>query len=437
MEYERTPPNSLEAEQATIGIALVHKVALPVIFNMVTSGDFYMEKHMEIMECISDAFLKGEHVDIVTIGDSLKKRGSLEKIGDYEYLEKLSSLAGIPESVKHYCKIVSEKSILRQTIEFSSNLWDSAHQENNISDIKGSVENFLLNLDGRTEKQADDIKAAIEREKVSLQERISQGGKLPGIPSGYRFLDYITGGFLKSCLYVFAGRPSMGKSGFLICIINYVAGTLGLPVLFFSLEMSREQIIERLVSIRTSIPLASIRNGRLSPKEKAEVDEVLDRIGEWPLILDDRPGLTLQEINAKSRQVALKYKEIGLICLDHLGEMKHKAKEDRIGISENVRGCKRLAKQLKTPFILLCQLNRGVEGRENKRPALSDLRETGAIEEVADVAGFLYRHSYYYETADKTEAELIISKNRDGETKTIKLHWQGQFARFSTPERQF
>lgn len=435
MEYDRIPPNSIEAEQSIIGTALSYKSALPVIFDLISPDDFYLEKHIEIMACISDAFLEGNYIDIVTVADLLKKRGTLEKIGDFEYLQTLTSQAVIPESIKHYLKIVLEKRLLRQTIEFSSKIQNSAYEETEISNIKGAVESFLINLDGQTEKQSSDIKELVNKERAALQDRIDQGGGIPGIHSGLRFLDYITGGLMKSCLYVFAGRPSMGKTGFLLCIISHIVGVLKLPVLFFSLEMSSFQILERLVSIRTSVPLTNIKTGRVTPEEKKRIDGAFEHISEWPLIIDDRPGLTLQEVNAKSRQFILKHKEIGLICLDHLTEMRHKAKEDRIGISENVRGCKRLAKQLKTPFILLCQLNRGVEGRENKRPTLSDLRETGIIEESADVVGFLYRDSYYKESADKTAAELNIAKNRDGETKTIKLYWQGTFTRFSTPER--
>ena len=437
MENNRIPPNSIEAEQAVVGATMIYRNVLPDIFDILIPDDFYLEKHREIIECVSEMFLKGEYVDIVTVADALKKRNTLEKIGDIEYLYTLISQVNIQAATKHYCSIVFEKSLLRQSIGFSSKIHDSAYQEIAISEIKGIAEEFLIKLDGLTEKESGSIKNSVLESKTALQERIDQGGAILGIHSGFRFLDYIICGFIRSLLYVFAGRPSMGKTGFLLCIISHIAGVLKLPVLFFSLEMSTAQILERLVSIRTGVPLQSIKNGRVTSEEKKCIDGAFEHIAEWPLIIDDRPGLTLQEVNARSRQAALRYKDLGLICLDHLTEMRHRAKDDRLGISENVRGCKRLAKQLKVPFVLLCQLNRGVEARENKRPALSDLRETGIIEESADVAGFLYREAYYNETADKTAAELNILKNRDGETKGIRLHWNGATAQFTTPEKPF
>lgn len=437
MSYERIPPHSIEAEQAVVGAALVYKEVLPDVFGTLKPDDFYIEKHKEIISCISEMFLTGQHVDIVTVADSLRKRNTLEKIGDYEYLQLLISKITVPGSTKYYCSIVFEKSLLRQAITVTSDIQDKAYCETDLINIKEMTENFLQELDGRTEKQSCNIKISVEQARQALSERIKQGGAIPGIQSGFRFFDYITGGLIPSLLYVVAARPSMGKTSFLLCVISHVAGVLKKPVIFFSLEMSTAQILDRLVSIRTGIPLQNLKIGRVTADEQSRIDGAFQHISEWPLIIDDRPGLTLQEVNSRSRQAALKYKELGLICLDHLTEMKHHAKDDRSGITENVRGCKRLAKQLKTPFILLCQLNRGVEGRENKRPVLSDLRETGAIEETADCVGFLYRESYYTETADKSEAELNILKNRDGETKSIKLHWNGATTCFSTPEHPF
>lgn len=437
MDYERIPPNSIEAEQSLIGAAFLHKTVLPNIFDMLKPDDFYIEKYKEIIDCISEMFLIGHHIDIVTVADALRKRGTLDKIGGFGCLCELTIKAALPESVKHYCSIILEKSLLRQTISVTSNIQDKAYQEVDLINIKQLTEDFLQELDGRTEKQSCNIKSSVEQAKQALDERINQGGAIPGTQSGFRFFDYITGGLIPSLLYVIAARPSMGKTSLLLNILSHVAGVLKKQVLFFSLEMSTEQIIDRFVSIRTGVPLHNLKIGRVTAEEQKRIDEAFKHISEWPLIIDDRPGLTLQEVNSRSRQAVLKYKELGLICLDHLTEMKHHAKDDRLGITENVRGCKRLAKQLKTPFILLCQLNRGVEGRENKRPVLSDLRETGAIEETADCVGFLYRESYYLETADKSEAELNILKNRDGETKGIKLHWNGSTTCFSTPERPF
>ena len=437
MNCERIPPNSIEAEQAVIGASLLYKETLPDIFNILKPEDFYIEKHEIIIRCVSKMFIAGEHIDIVTLADSLRKSDALEKIGNFDYLHELTTKVMVPESTKHYCIIVFEKSLLRQTIRVTSEIQEKAYSEADLVNIKSLTENFLQNLDARTEKQSTSIKSSVDQAKAALSERIKKGGAIPGIQSGFRYFDYLTGGLVPSLLYIIAARPSMGKTSFLLCVISHVAGVLKKPVLFFSLEMSTEQILERLVSIRTGVPLQSLKVGRVSEEEKKRIDGAFKHIGEWPLIIDDRPGLSLQEINSRSRQAALKYKDLGLICLDHLTEMKHHAKEERIGIEKNVRGCKHLAKQLKTPFMLLCQLNRAVEIRGNKRPALSDLRETGAIEETADVAGFLFRESYYTETADETEAELNILKNRDGETKAVKLHWNGSSTRFTTPEIQF
>jgi replicative DNA helicase len=255
-----------------------------------------------------------------------------------------------------------------------------------------------------------------ERRKPYLRElRIAESS--PGISSSYVYLDYKIGGFEKGLLYLFGARPSMGKTALLLNIILYISSQLKMPVLFFSLEMTAGKVIDRLISMISGIPAQNIRTGNLEPRAAKAIDTAIEKIRNLPLKIDDTPGLSCSEISARVMRYKLKNPELGLVCIDHLTEMKKENRDERVAVTDNCRGLKQLAKSTELPIILLCQLNRAVEGRNNKRPQLSDLRESGAIEEVADAVTFIYREAYYDESKRSKceDTELIVSKCRDGE----------------------
>lgn len=428
----RILPQNIDAEGAIIAACLLEPdEIIPVVADMIRPEDFYSMENRAAFESILKLFNDGgEDIDIISVSNTLEATSKLNVcwIGHLSnVIDRLPTTAG----TKHYCKIVKDKSQLREIIRACTSIADQAYIENDVNELARLIDSLQCELDARSGNIADTL-SAVQKVKESLDERVNNPGVMPGIESGFDYWDYKTGGLINNLLYIIAARPSMGKTAFLLCVISFVCGFLKKPVLFFSLEMSKEQILNRLACIMTEIDSQKIKTGNLTPDEHKRINKAFDAISEWPLYIDDTPGLSLQDINARSRKVYSLHKNLGLICLDHLTEMQS-GNDLRISVTENARGLKRLAKQLHIPFILLCQLNRGLEQRQNKRPCLSDLRESGAIEEVGDVISFLYRDNYYNPESDQREAELITAKNRDGRLGTTSLHWYGSVTKFKTP----
>lgn len=433
----RMPPQNIDAEKAVLGSLMVDKTVIPGVLEILKPEHFYRDTHSEIYASIIEFFNEGVEPDIIEVPNRLMHHGTLEQCGGIETLAAMISDVPIVQSARHYATIVREKALLRQVIKSSVSIQEAAYQQKDIQDINTELDKLQIELDSETASTTLKTNKFTEIFRQDLKQRIENHGKLPGISSGFRFYDYKTGGLIPTALHIIAARPAMGKTALLLCIIAFIAGYLKKPVLFFSLEMSRQQILQRLACLISEIEVQKVRTGNMTNEEFSKIDKALSEVEAWPLYIDDSPGLSLQDVSAKSRKISMIEKDLGLICLDHLTEMAIEGKDERQGVTANVRGLKRLSKQLNVPFILLCQLNRAVETRQVKRPCLADLRESGAIEETGDVISFLYRDSYYNPEADDREAELIIGKNRDGETGTIPLHWYKSIMKFKTPINPF
>lgn len=432
----RIPPQAIEPEKCVLGSMLLDRDIVPDVMEILKPEDFYQEDHKEIFTALMDFFTQGKPTDIISTSECLKLRGTLDNVGGLEYLTNISIAVPTTTNAKYYAGIVAEKAKLRNLLKSCSDATNMIYDNADIDSVQEKMLQALLAF-GNISKQYS-IEVLAETAKSAIAERMKNRGKLPGLHTSFRFWDFKTGGLEKGLLYLFGARPSMGKTALLLCIILYISDYLKIPVLFFSLEMGASKIIDRLISMISGIPARDIKTGNLEPETAKIIDTALNKIKGLPLFIDDTPGLSLSEITTRSMRYKLKNPELGLICVDHLTEISKQGQDERIAVTDNCRGIKRLAKNLNVPVILLAQLSRAVEGRGNKRPQLSDLRESGAIEEVSDVVTFLYRDAYYDESkrSSKEDAELIISKCRDGETGTISLHWYPEILTFKSPELQ-
>lgn len=432
----RIPPQAISSERSVLGSMLLDKETVPVAIDILRSSDFYREDCREIFEAILGLFHQGQPIDIITVSEQLKLRGSLDRVGGLEYLSKIAEEVPTTSNVKHYAETVAEKSKLRTLLKACTDAEGMIYDNSDVGPVQERLLQVLLAVENGAKQYSIEVLA--ETAKSTIAERIKNKGRLPGVHSGFRFWDYKTGGLEKGLLYLFGARPSMGKTALLLCIILYFADYLKAPVLFFSLEMTAAKILDRLVSMISGIPAQKIKTGDLNTEEAKKIDFALGKIKALPLTIDDTPGLSLTEMISRAMRQKLKNPSLGLICIDHLTEVNKTGRDERVAVTDNCRGIKNLAKNLDMPVILLAQLNRAVEGRNIKRPQLSDLRESGAIEEVADVVSFLYRESYYDESlrGSREDAELIIAKCRDGETGTVPLHWYPEILTFKNPEYQ-
>jgi replicative DNA helicase len=432
----RIPPQAIEPEQSVLGSMILEKDTILDVIDILKPDDCYREDNREIFAAIMDLFNQSKPVDIISVSENLKLRGSLNRVGGLEYLSNISNAVPTTGNVKYYAGIVAEKAKLRNLLKSCSDATNMIFNNEDAASVQEKMLQALLAVVNTNIQNS--IGMLAETAKSAIDERIKNRGMLPGIHTGFRFWDYKVGGLEKGLLYLFGARPSMGKTALLLCIILYISDYLKIPVMFFSLEMTAAKLIDRIISMITGIPAQDIKTGNLEPEAAKIIDAALSKIKNLPLVIDDTPGLSLSDITARAMKQKLKNSALGLICVDHLTEISKQGQDERIAVTDNCKGMKRLAKNLNIPVILLAQLNRAVEGRGIKRPQLSDLRESGAIEEVADVVTFLYREAYYDESKKGTreDAELIISKCRDGETGTIPLHWYPEIVTFKNPEYQ-
>lgn len=409
---------------------------IPEVMEIIKPNDFYKSANLEIYSAISDMVRLNQPVDIITVSERLNVNGTLDQIGGLEYLSNITSSVPTTRNAKYYSGIVLEKSKLRQLLKSCAEASNMAYDNQSSSAIQERMLATLL--ESKSENKLIGIESLAKAVKLNIEDRIKNKGTLPGIPTHFRYWDYKTKGLEKGLLYVLGARASMGKTALLLCIILYITKYLKIPVQFFSLEMKATKIVNRLTSMISDIPSQNINLGNIDTSEMKRIESALKVVEDLPLVIDDTPGLSLSELTARAMRQKLKNPNLGLICIDHLSEMDKEGKDERIAISDNCRGIKRLAKNLDIPVILLTQLNRAVEGRNSKKPQLSDLRESGAIEEVADVVSLLYRDSYYDESkrGNREDAELIVAKCRDGETGSVNLHWYPSILTFKNPEYQ-
>jgi replicative DNA helicase len=436
-ENLRIPPNSLEAEQAILGGLLLNNSAWDDVAERVGARDFYRKAHRQIFEVIAQLVEEENPCDLVTVSQALTQLGLLEGIGGMTYLSELARNTPSAANITAYAEIVRERSILRQLINVSHDVADSAFKPEGRKslEILDKAESAIFEIAEQQKKGSgpQDIKSVLKKTVDRIDELYKNKSAITGVTTGFDELDKMTGGLQPSDMIVIAGRPSMGKTTFAMNLCENVAIKAGKPVLVFSMEMPADSIVMRMLASLGRINQTSIRSGQLEKDDWPRITSAIHMLSEQKFFIDDTPALSPLEMRARARRVARECGgELGAIMVDYLQLMQVPGVDNRVNeISEISRSLKGLAKELNCPVLALSQLNRSLEQRPNKRPVMSDLRESGAIEQDADLITFLYRDEVYNkDTNEKGVAEVIIGKQRNGPIGTVRLAFQGQFSRF-------
>ena len=431
----KVQPNDTLAEQAVLGSMLSDKEAVQTALETLGPEDFYREDNKEIFAAMQDIYTIGKEVDIITVGEQLKLRGTLERVGGTQNLATLIDNVPTTSNVARYVEIVKQKSLSRSIIKVNNDILKIAYdQTEDVDSILEQAEKNIFDIaQNRNTKDYAVMKDILITTLDNIEKMQNKKTRLSGMESGFYDLDEKLSGLNNSDLIIVAARPAMGKSAFVLNIATYVAMHNKVPVMIFNLEMSKEQLANRILSGEAEVDNKKIANGDLSPDEYVKVAEGMNRLAGTQLYIDDSSVLSPSEIRAKCRKAKLE-KNIGLVIVDYLQLMEAKSPSGsrQQEISEISRGLKILAKELDVPVIALSQLSRATEARADHKPMLSDLRESGSIEQDADIVLFIHRDDYYdQESENKNMAEIIVAKNRHGETGTVKLGWEGKYTRFS------
>ena len=421
----KTEPHNLEAEQSVLGAAFMSKSALQKVCEDLSSESFYLDAHSKIYDVIKELYNTNVAVDITTVTDRLKSKKLLKQIGDVDYLLEIVNSVPTASNVDYYINIVNEKAILRNLISTATSIVSEAYMgDATINETLDDAERKILGVvKNRKSGEFKPIQEALTNAQLNLEKLSESGGEITGIPSGFYDLDKVTTGFHENELIILAARPGMGKTAIVLNIVVNVALATKKNVAVFNLEMNAEQLAMRMIS-----SAGQIRTGKLEHSDWKRVNEAISQLAETNIKIDDTPGITIGEIRAKCRRLAATEKGLSLIVIDYLQLVSTTSKyagNRQQEVAEISRALKTLALELKVPIIACAQLSRAVEGREDKRPLMSDLRESGSIEQDADIVAFLYRDDYYNKEArmddNNSVVEFIIGKNRNGQTKTVEL----------------
>lgn len=441
MELGKIPPNDVEAEQAVIGSMLTDRDAVISAIEVLKEEDFYREDNKTIYEAILNLYNRSEPIDIITLKAELTSMGMFDKIGGLEYIVGLPEKVPTTANVEKYISIVKEKSELRRLIKAANEIIEQGYDPTeNIDDIMNNAEKKIFNImQDKDQKNYSPIKDVLIDAFTELEQLYNQKQHITGVPTGFIDLDYKTAGLHNSDLILIAARPAMGKSAFALNIATNAALKAKVPAVLFSLEMSKEQMVNRILCSEAMVDSNKVRTGKIDDDDWIKLADTMGDLSEAPIYIDDTPGISINEIRAKCRKLKLE-KNIGLVVIDYLqlvqGSSKRAQGSREQEISEISRSLKILAKEINVPVIALSQLSRAPEQRPDHRPMLSDLRESGAIEQDADIVMFLYRDDYYNEDSeDKGLAEVIVAKHRAGSTGTVKLVWLGNYTKFANMER--
>jgi replicative DNA helicase len=431
---ERLPPQSLEAEQAVLGALLVSGDGMARIVDLLEPEHFYRKAHQVIYAAMLDLFDSNEPIDIVTVSQYLKDEGKLDTVGGRNYITDLSLSVATTANLEYYGKVVQEKALLRNLIKAGTEIVGSCYEETDADVALDKAEHMIFSLAQRRSMQSlVHIKNIVETSFKKIEERYENRDALSGIPSGFYDLDAMTAGFQPSDLIIVAARPSMGKTAFVLNIAQHVAIEANQPVAIFSLEMSKEQLVQRMLCAEAKIDANRLRTGHMHTNDWTHLAMAMGRLGEAPIFIDDSAMVNALEIRAKCRRLKSEERGLGLVVIDYIQLMSgRKATDNRVQeVSEISRSLKQLAREISVPVIALSQLSRAVEVRQNKRPMLSDLRESGSIEQDADIVMFIYRDEYYNpESEQRGEAEIIIAKQRNGPVGTVDLLYQSSITKF-------
>lgn len=443
MIEERVPPQNIEAEQAVLGAMLIDKEAIAKATEVLSADDFYREAHRVIFSAMLELYNKNEAVDMVTVTEILKRDNKLEDIGGIAYITSLANVVLTAANVKYHAEIVAEKSVLRQLVRVSTEIAAMGYEANDdVGTLLDTAESRILEISNR-KKKADftPINDILMDSVQSIESLLQNKGGLTGIPAGFADLDKLTSGLHPSDFIILAARPSMGKTALALNIVQNVAlrahkaiGGEPRSVAFFSLEMSKEQLVNRMLCAEAGIDSQRLRVGEMHDEDWTHLWDACDTMSRAKIYIDDTAGITAMEMRSRARRLKAEH-GLDLIVVDYLQLMQGSGKRNNSGdrqqeVSEISRSLKALARELDVPVLALSQLSRSVESRQVKRPMLSDLRESGSLEQDADIVAFLYREDYYNPDTENKHTELIIAKHRNGPVDTVNLFFQKQFTKF-------
>src|SRR5919198_138062 len=430
------PPQNLEAEESVLGAMMLSENAIAAVSEVLGPGDFYRASHGKIYGAARDLFTRGEPVDAITLVDELEERGELDDVGGRTRIHELATLVPAAANAGHYARIVREMATLRGLIraggEISRLGWERPGET---TDLVDRAEQVVFELaQERVSGDFDHIQTLLKESFERITQLYEEGVDITGTPTGFRDLDRLTSGFQRGNLVIAAARPSMGKSAFGLCIAANLAVRGGVPVAIFTLEMSKAEVTQRLMCSEAKVESQKLRTGKLAPDDWPRLTAACDRLMKAPIYVDDTGSITMMEIRSKSRRLKSTEPNLGLIIVDYLQLMTSgSTAENRVQeVSQISRSLKVLARDLDVPVLAMSQLSRAVEQRHDKRPVLSDLRESGSIEQDADLVMFVYRDEYYNEESDQQGlAEIILAKHRNGPTGTGKLSFLKRYAKFA------
>jgi replicative DNA helicase len=434
--HATVPPQNLEAEESVLGAMMISPGAIGAVSEILDASDFYRESHAKVYRAALALYAKGEPVDAITLTDMLEERSELEDVGGRVRLHELAALVPASANAAHYARIVRETATLRGLIraggEISRLGWDRPGEA---GDLVDQAESIIFDLSQqRVTGEFTHIDQLLKESFERITQLYEAGVDVTGTPSGYRDIDRLTSGFQPGNLIIIAARPSMGKSALALCMAANLAVRQGIPVGMFTLEMSKSEVTQRLMCSEAKVESQRLRTGKLAPDDWPRLTAACDKLAKAPIYVDDTGSINMMEIRSKARRLKSRHPDLGLIVVDYLQLMSSAGNsENRVQeVSQISRSLKILARDLEVPIIALSQLSRAVEQRTDKRPILSDLRESGSIEQDADLVAFIYRDEYYNDESDQQGlAEVILAKHRNGPTDSVKLSFLKRYAKFA------
>jgi len=434
---DRIPPQNIEAEQAVLGAMLIEREAISKVAELLRPEDCYREAHRLIYNAMLELFNKNDAVDMVTVIEFLRKSDKLEAAGGISYITSLANSVPTAANVLYHAKIVEEKALLRQLINAATNIASLGYEDSEeVAGILDTAEKTILAVSSRKSGgEFTPIKSIIFDAFTKIEQLYASKGSITGLSTGFKDLDKLTSGLQPSDLILIAARPSMGKTAFVLNIAQHIGVKEKKAVALFSLEMSKEQLVQRMLCAESTIDSQRLRIGELEPNDWTKLVSGADRLSSAPIFIDDTSGITVMEMRSKCRRLKIEH-DLKLIIIDYLqlmqGSGKKGSENRQQEISEISRALKGLAREIGVPVIALSQLSRSVESRQVKKPMLSDLRESGSLEQDADIVAFLYRDDYYNpDSEQKNITEVIIAKHRNGPVDTVQLFFHKQFTKFS------
>ncbi len=435
----KVPPHSLEAEQSVLGAMLLDKDAIAKAIDILVVDDFYREAHRIIFDAVVTLYNRAEPVDLIMVTELLRQKNALESVGGASYISSLANMVPTAANAEYYASIVKDKSIYRALVNAGNQISSMGFESGqDVEQTMDRAQQLIFNISqkGRI-KTIDDMNTVLMRTFDRIERLYETKGAVTGVPTGFTEMDRMLSGLQPSELIIIAARPSMGKTALALNIATHVALSEKKPVLIFSLEMSQDLLAQRMLCAQASVNAQELRRGNLTDSDWPKLSQAIGRLSEAPIFIDDTPTISALEIRSRARKLKIE-KGLGLIVIDYLQLIQGKGRTEsrQQEIAEITRSLKSLARELEVPVLSLAQLSRAVEATADKKPMLSHLKESGEIEQSADVVAFIYRDEYYnVDTENKNIAEIIIAKQRNGPTGSFQLYWQKEYTRFRNLER--